>query len=326
MQAFVTGGSGFVGRRLIARLVERGDSVRALARSDPSARTVREAGAAVVRGDLAERDAMAEGMEGCDAVFHIAAKVDEWGDPRAFERINVQGTINALTASRQADVERFVHASTVGVLNAGRPLRDVDETQPIPDNVVGLYPRTKAKAEELVTRASGDGLATVVVRLPTIWGAGDTTFLPELVRAVETGRFVWFDGGRYEVSTCHVDNAVEGFCRAAAEGEGGEVYHLTDGDPVEFRRFVTDLLDTQGVEPQDRSIPWRLAWWGATAGEVVWRHLRLDGPPPLTRMVVATIGQETTFDDAKARTQLGYDSPVSRAEGLAELRAEGVPQ
>lgn len=320
MHVFVTGGSGFVGRRLVTALDERGDTVRALARSQSSARVVERAGATPVGGDLGDEAAMVDGMTGCDVVFHLAATVDEWGDPADFERINVRGTENAISAARDADVERFVHASTEAVLADGSPLRDVDETHPIPEDHVGYYPRTKAAAERRVRAANDDDLTTVVVRPRFVWGAGDTTLLPEFVAAVESGGFAWFDGGRYRTSTCHVDNAVEGFRRAADRGEGGEVYFVTDGDPVEFRSFVTAMLATQDVDPPDRSVPWRLAWWGATAAETAWRHLPLPGTPPLTRMTVALIGQEVTVDDAKARRELDYDARVSREEGLAELR------
>lgn len=320
MDAFVTGGSGFVGHRLIDALVDRGDSVAALARSDAAAQVVEAAGATAVRGDLSDGDAMADGMADTEVVFHLAAKVDEWGDPGVFERVNVKGTQNALSAARRADVDRFVHTSTEAVLADGSPLRNVDETLPYPDNPAGYYPRTKAAAERLVRRADDASLTTVVVRPRFVWGAGDTTLLPALVSAVEAGRFAWFSGGRYKTSTCHVDNAVEGFLRAAARGDGGEIYFVTDGEPVEFRSFVGSLLETQGVEAPVRSVPRRLAWWGATAAEVAWRRLPLSGRPPLTRMSVATIGQEMTFDDGKARRHLGYDGQVSREEGLEGLR------
>lgn len=323
MHAFVTGGSGFVGGRLLDALAARGDDARALARSAASARTVEARGADPVRGDLADVDAMVEGMADCDVVFHLAAKVDEWGDPDAFEAVNVDGTRNALAAARRARVDDFVHASTEAVLADGDPKRDVDETHPIPDDPVGYYPRTKAAAERLVRDAddAGDAPRTSIVRPRFVWGAGDGTLLPAFVDAVRTGSFAWFDGGRYPTSTCHVDNAVEGLLAAAERGDGGEAYFVTDGDPVAFRAFVTDMLDTQGVEPPARTVPRRLAWWGATAAETAWRTLPMAGRPPLTRMTVATIGQAMTFDDAKARRELGYEGGTSREAGLEALRA-----
>src|SRR5918998_3622884 len=110
--AFVTGGSGFVGGALIGRLTREGITVKALARSDASAAKVEALGAEPVRGDLDDESAMREGAAGCKYAFHAAAKVEDWGDPADFERLNVDGTGRALRAARAAGVSRFVHVGT----------------------------------------------------------------------------------------------------------------------------------------------------------------------------------------------------------------------
>lgn len=130
-RAFVTGGSGFIGRRLVRRLVEGGADVRALARSEASAGAVEALGARAVRGDLSDVDALAAGAGDCDVAFHLAAHLGQWGSPEGFERGNVKGTENALAASARAGVGRFVHCGTEAALMAGRPLVEVDETAPL---------------------------------------------------------------------------------------------------------------------------------------------------------------------------------------------------
>ena len=100
MHAFVTGGSGFVGRQLIRDLVSRGDRVTALARSDAAAAKVESLGAIAARGDLTDEAAMRAAMKGCDAVFHAAAKVEVWGKREDFERDTVRGTELALAAAK----------------------------------------------------------------------------------------------------------------------------------------------------------------------------------------------------------------------------------
>ncbi|MGZ3475139.1 MAG: NAD-dependent epimerase/dehydratase family protein, partial [Polyangiales bacterium] len=105
-KVFVTGGSGFVGGRLIELLRARGLVVRALARSAASESAVRARGAEPVTGDLDDESALRDGMRGCVAVFHAAAKVDEWGDPADFERINVEGTRRVMDSARGSGVTR----------------------------------------------------------------------------------------------------------------------------------------------------------------------------------------------------------------------------
>jgi len=320
MEAFVTGGSGFIGTHLLERLEERGDSVRALARSDESARTVEACGATAVRGDLEDVEVMTDSMRNCDVVFHLAAKADRWGSREAFVEVNVRGTENVVEAAREAGVETFVHTSTEAVLADGSPLHDVDETEPYPENPVGLYPETKGMAERYVLGANDEELTTVAVRPRFVWGPRDETLLPEFVDAIESGQFFWFDGGRYPTSTSHVYNVVEGHLLAAEKGQGGNAYFVTDDGTVEFREFITELVRTRGVKPPDRSLPTWLAKPAASVLEGVWRTLGRSSPPPLDSVTLAIIGHEVTVDDSKAREELGYEPVITREEGLEELR------
>lgn len=318
---FVTGGSGFIGGRLIQRLVRDGHSVRGLARSDASAAKVRERGAEPVAGDLSDAAAIRAGAEGCELAFHAAAQLGDWGTREEFERGNVQGTQNALSACADAGVRRFVHVGTEAALLAGQPLVNADETWPLRPDSPALYSSTKAKAERLVLRANREGFETVVVRPRFVWGSGDTTLLPAMTEMVRAGRFAWIGGGHHLTATTHVDNTVEGLVLGAERGRPGNAYFVTDGDPVEFREFVSALLRSQSVAPPSRSIPAAAAGALAVAGETAWRALRLPGRPPLTRFAYWVSSQECTIRIDKAREQLGYAPVRSREEGLAELSA-----
>jgi len=319
--AFVTGGSGFIGGRLISRLLAGGHEVRALARSAQAEERVRALGAEPVRGDLSDPGAMRTGARGCELAFHAAATLGDSGRREDFVEGNVRGTANALAACAEAGVLRFVHVGTEAVLLNSRPLIQVDETAPLQSASPAHYVATKALAERSVVAASRDGFETVVVRPRFVWGRGDTTLLPLMTEMVSAGRFAWIGGGRHLSSTTHVANVVEGLMLAAQRGEPGEVYFVTDGEPVVFRDFVTQLLATQGVSAPTRSIPEPLARALANAGETAWRLLPLPGRPPLTRLAFWLSSQECTIRIDKAREQLGYAPPVSIPEGMAELAA-----
>ncbi len=321
--AFVTGGSGFIGGRLIERLRAEGHEVRALVRSETAAARVRERGAEPVAGDLSDTATMRAGAEGCELAFHAAAHLGDWGRPQEFEQVNVQGTKHALEACVHAGVRRFVHVGTEAALLAGRPLVEVDETAPLRPDSPALYSATKARAEQEVRAASREGFETVVLRPRFVWGRGDTTLLPLMSRMVRSGRFAWIGGGRQRTSTTHVDNTVEGLILAAQRGRPGEAYFVTDGEPVVFREFVSELLATQALTPPSRSMPAPVAAALASGGEVAWRLLRLPGRPPLTRFAYWVSSQECTIRIDKARTELSYSPVKTRAEGLQELAAAG---
>jgi nucleoside-diphosphate-sugar epimerase len=295
--------------------------VRALARSEAAAARIRVRGAEPVAGDLGDVEAMRAGAEDCELAFHAAATLGDWGSREDFERGNVEGTRNALEAARRAGVRRFVHVGTEAALLAGKPLVDVDETAPLRVDSLALYSSTKARAEQLVLDASREGFETVVVRPRFVWGRGDTTLLPAMVELARSGRFAWIGGGGHRASTTHVDNAVEGLVLGATRGRPGNAYFITDGEPVVFREFVSELLSTQGVKPPERNIPSPVAHLLAVTGETAWHVLPLPGRPPLTRFAYWISSQECTIRIGKAREQLGYEPVRTIPDGIADLRA-----
>ena len=319
MKIFITGGSGYLGRNLIRALIKRGDTVRGLARSVPSGEIIESLGAEVIPGDLSDLSALKRGMEDCDTVIHSAAIVGQWGDPDEFHRVNVTGTQNVISACQAMTVPRLIHISTEGVLADGKPMIHVDESKPYPQNPVGLYPLTKGLAEKAVLSANSDSLTTIAIRPRFIWGNDDTVLLPTMIDIVQRGGWMWFNGGHYLTSTCHVDNVVEGVLLALEKGDGGNAYFLSDGNPVEFRSFITQLLKTQGVTLPNRSIPRQLGRWVANISEFVVRRFNLEKEPPITRTAMAMMSHEITVNDQKARDELGYQGTVSREQGLADL-------
>lgn len=313
-RAFVTGGSGFLGKRLIAELVRRGIDVVALARSETAAATVKALGATPALGDLDN----VTGVDGCDVVFHAAAYVKQHGPLADFMHANVDGTKHVLAAARAAGVARFVHIGTEAVIADGKPIIRATEQVPYPAKPAGKYPLTKGLAEQAVVAANAPGFATVVVRPRLIWGQGDTSMLAEMTAAVKAKKFGWIGGGHYLTSTCHVQNVVDGAILAAEKGTGGEIYFLTDGEPVEFRDFVTKYLATQGVDAGSRVVP----RWLAKTVMVLTSWMK---EPPVTNTALALVGHEVTVDDSKARADLGYAPRVTIAQGLAEMRATTAP-
>jgi nucleoside-diphosphate-sugar epimerase len=320
---FVTGGSGFVGGALLDALSDRGETVRALARSDKAAMAVAARGAVPVRGDVNDLDALTAGMRGVELVVHAADQLrGGWAAFDSLHRVNVDGSRTVLQAARSAGVPRLVLVSTEQVVLGDRPLIGADESWPYPDRYVGPYAATKAEAERLVLAASTPELATVAVRPRLVWGRGDTTLLPRLLRAVRSNGLRWVDGGTHLTSTTHVRNAVEGVLAAADRGRGGQAYFLTDGAPVPFREFATALLATRGVVPQIGSVSGRVARAAAGGTGALWRTLPLPGRPPVDLATVRAIGEQCTLCDDRARRELGYEGHVTREHGLAELRSE----
>lgn len=320
MLIFVTGGSGFIGSHVIEALVRHGHQVRAMARSERSAEKVRGYGAEPVRCALGA--VSPEALEGCEAIVHAAAFVEEWGTREQFWDANVEGTTQLLAAARQAGVRRFVHVGTEAALFAGRDLVDVDESHPYPERHRFLYSQTKAEAERRVLAASDDTLTAMSVRPCFVWGPRDNTVLPAVTRMGREGGWVWIDGGSRQTSTTHVANLVHGIELALDAGAGGQAYFITDDDDRTIREFVGAYAETAGVTLPERSVPAAVARAAAALLETAWRLLRLRSTPPLTRLAVAMMACDKTVVCDRAKRELGYTPVISVAEGLAALRSE----
>ncbi|MCA8897200.1 MAG: SDR family NAD(P)-dependent oxidoreductase [Hyphomonas sp.] len=318
----VTGASGYLGRNIVRDFVARGIAVRGLARSDSSAKAVEELGATPVRGDVMDVPSLRAAMEGVTSLIHAAADTNHGRTTKAQEQTNLQGTRNVYETAHAAGVKRAVHISTEAVLMDGRPIVNADETWPLPAKPAGGYSRTKGGAERIALAANGNGMDVVVVRPRFVWGRDDTSALPQLVEAAKAGRLAWFGGGTYLTSTTHIANVVEGVRLALEKGRGGEVYFLTDGDDVPFREWMTELLATQSVDTSSvKSVPRGVISFIVNTGELL---AGLSGGAisgPLSKQEYATVGNTVTLNIDKARRELGYVPVMTRAEGLAELKA-----
>ncbi len=319
MRIFVTGGSGYIGRNVIRALVKRGDTVRALARSLQSGEIIEKLGAEVIAGDITNAVALRKGMRDCDAVIHCAGVMATWGNPLDFHRVNVDGTRQVILACQATGISRLIFISSSAVIADGKPKIHIDESIPYPNKPIGLYPLTKGLAERQVQAANRDSLQTIILRARLVWGRDDTAWLPQLVQQVQAGRWVWVNKGHHLISTCHIDNMVEAILLSLDKGQGGQLYYVTDGAPVEFRNFIVNLLKTQNVTMPERNLPGWLAMWVARLSEFVVRRFNLDIEPPLTRTAVALARHEWTINDQKARDTLMYHGKMTREDGMADL-------
>jgi nucleoside-diphosphate-sugar epimerase len=321
--AFVTGGSGFVGGRLIAHLLGRGWNVRALARSPQSEAQVRALGATSVKGSLNEERALREAMAGCEVVFHVAAHFKLWGKQALFDQVNVDGTRNVVNAAAATgSVRRVVAVSAAAVVMGDpEPMVDADETLPVQVRAFAPYSSSKAKGERVLLDANRvrPNFETIALRPPFIWGAGMPS-LDEMVETVHAGRWQWVDGGRQAMSSCHVDNLCEALILAADHGRGGQAYFVADDEKSTLKGFISALLATRSVSVSDKAVPFGLAWMMAGLMGTTWRLLRLKGQPPITRQMLRLTGKPFTIRTDNARADLGYAPRTTMSNGLAAMR------
>lgn len=326
-KAFVTGGTGFLGSRLITMLVEARWQVRALHRAPADAAELTALGAEPVQGTLDDPSALARAIGDAETVFHAAALFKMWAPASDFERVNVDGSRNILAAAKAQSVKRFIQIGAgATVMGDGKPMLDVTEEAPRAFPKWAPYISSKARAEELVLAAQDPvGMRTMVILPPMIWGRG-MPMLEETIANVKAGRFAWPGGGRSRMSTANVLNVCHAAILAAEHSPGGRAYFVTDGEHRTLREVMGTLLDTRGVDPGNRSAPLGFAWFLASVMEAVWGTFGLKGEPPLTRQMLRLIGWDFTMSDRRAREELGYAPVISWEEGIGQMRAVGRTQ
>jgi dihydroflavonol-4-reductase len=307
MRVFVSGGTGVIGTALVGRLLERGDEVIALARSDAASRTLEARGARVVRGEGYDEDVLTQGMEGCVQAFNVAG-VNELcvEDPRPMERMNVGGAVAAVRAAARAGVARLVHTSSAATIGEA-PGTVGSERTPHRGWYLSNYERTKTEGERAALATSREvGQDLVLVNPSSVQGPG---------RAGGTGRILlaFLDGRlRVFVPTCvslvDIDDCVTGHLLAAERGAAGERY-LLNGMTLEISQALALAAEIAGVERKPRLLPRRVATVAAAA---VARGFRLAGRrPPVCREMVRTLLHGHRYDGSRAERELGlrYTDP-----------------
>ena len=328
MKVGITGATGFIGGRLLKRLLSEGHEVKCLVRDPQKGKTLEKLGAEVYAGDLSDLDSLKDFPQGCEYIYHIAALVSDWGKKYDFFRSNVQATKVLLEASKKYDVKRFIFMSSSTVVwNASfwkiHKLEDINEVYPCPKSYNDFYNESKSNAEKLVLDFyRTDKLETVVLRPSNVWGAGDTVILPRLVVAAKKKVLIPMGSGKNVVTPCHVDNLVESIMLVTKnENAAGKVYFINDGHKVEYYKFVKDQLKAAEInwEPKLR-IPYKLGYFIAMFMELIYKIIRSKTPPVLTRFAVAALSGTRSYSILRAKKDLNYETVISYSEGMERLR------
>jgi nucleoside-diphosphate-sugar epimerase len=320
---FITGATGLVGGHVAEEALTRGHRVRALVRSSSDTRLLDRLGVEKVLGDLADADALRRGVEGVDWVINCAAKVGDWGTLEEFRAINVDALKLLLDAAVDAKVKRFVHVSSLGVYE-GRDHHGTDETTPPASNSLDAYTRSKTEAEALVLQYGREkGLTVSVVRPGFIYGERDRTVLPKLLTNLRRGTFAYFGSGDQALNCIYVKNLVHGIFLAAETPDAvGEVFNLTDGEPVSKRRFVGRVAELAGLKPPTRQIPLKVAKFLANLVEGIAKFRKAKNPPIINKARYKFLGLNLDYSIEKARRLLGYKPPFTFEQGIERAMAD----
>jgi nucleoside-diphosphate-sugar epimerase len=322
MKAFVTGGTGFLGRHLVERLALEGHEVSVLARSDHALPRFEGSSVRLVRGDLRQWPSLRKAVAGQDVIFHCGGKVAASGRWVDFLEVNVLGTERLIQAAIEQRVGRLVHVSSIGVYGerpAGAVISEDDGYDPSPGR--GYYTRSKIWADQIAFwYMSARSAPITVIRPGTIYGPGGRN---SLVRAgVKLGPLsLVFGDGRNLLPLVHVENVVDALLLAAEREDAvGRAYNIVDDEEITQRAYLERMgraLERKGFTIYLPLPAVRALAAGADLARAILRGRR--SAQPLFDRISRSL-QSARYDTSRAKAELGWKPRVGFEEAVSRIR------
>ena len=326
----VTGGSGFLGKNIVKEL---------LAPDSPSIpseirvfdiRTyngIQNDKVTFIQGDIRKYDEVEKVCEGITLVIHSAAIID-WGtQPESVVyEINTGGTENVIKACLKNNVNNLVYTSSLDAVFTGKPLVNIDESQPYPEKPQTSYCSSKIESEKLVNAACSKNLKTCILRPSDIYGEADPYHIDSLIDMAKTGFYVRLGNGKSKCQHVYVGNMAHAHVLAANallqsnKKIMGNAYLITDGPGSNFFTFFDHIVAGAGYKifPKNLWIPRGLAFAMGSISEFV---AFLISPvkkynPKFSRFAVIYTCNDFTFNSNKAKADFGWEPKYSTPEAI----------
>jgi len=316
MNVLVTGANGFVGAAVCRLLLQKGHSVTGLVRRTSDLSLLQGLSVQTEYGSLGDNESLMRAAGGKDIVFHIAAKVSDWGSLDDFRQINVEGTRKLLDAAAGAGVQKFVYVSSVAVHSFTGAVQMNEESPQLPTSYP--YCQSKREAEALVLDYHNSRkISAVIIRPGDVYGPGDRTSLLKMKNMLVKGLMGLICRGRKLGAFTYVENLAHGIVLAGmSDKSAGRAYIITDGVQMTWREYFNRLTKEIGVPRPRFSLPGFLAWPAAYLFESVYRLFNIKTRPPLTKYLVDHLTHDFCFSTDRARDELEYMPVVQTEEAI----------
>ncbi len=322
MRAFVTGGTGFLGRRVVRRLIERGDEVLALAREGSRSEELVAAGATVVVGDLGDVGSVLDKVAECDVVYHVGARVLSHGDWDEFFRVNVEATQRLMDAAWAGKVKRFVHVSSLGIFEIDRDGLTISDTADYDrrPTLRGFYTRSKIDADRLACSAARTGKNVVVLRPGLLFGHDhpqQPVFLGRVKKFLRPDLLLVVSTPRYLLPLTYIENAADAVVLAGVtEGIDGSIINVIDNPDLTQGEYFRTLGQVRAGSLRVLYVPVALLAPAVKAVDAL--HRLIKRRPWAVAYQLLRSERSTRYATDVAAARLGWKPRVGLREALEE--------
>ncbi len=304
MTTFVTGGTGFIGTKLIEALVTSGEEVKALTRKTSDVKTLEGLGVEITYGDILDRGSLSGEMKGCDTLFHLA-NIYEWWIPdiNDYYRINVEGTKFVLSEALSQGINKAIYVCTAAALGQKKGEIGNEQTEHR-EYHLSQYTKSKYFAEQEALKISSEGLYLVRIHPSAVFGPGDTKVSGKVVLDFLEGKTPGIIFPNTKVALVYVYDVVKGLLLAKEKGKPDERYILSGGN-LSMREIYDLISEVAGIPPLKRTIPDTMVRLLATFQTAMASVTKK--PPHLAKDFVRFLEHGFMLDNTKSKEELGLE-------------------
>lgn len=318
MNILVTGATGFLGKRLSIILNQAGYNVTAIGRNKQIGLDLKSYGINFTQLDITNNEEIKGICKNKDIIIHSAALSSPWGKYKDFYNTNVNGTKNLLDGALKYNVLKFIHISTPSIYFEFKDKYNISESDPLPKYQINHYANTKLLAEYEVDKAFNLGLNTITLRPRAIFGPGDTSIIPRLIKANTYGKVPIIGNKKVLIDITYIDNVVDAIILAinAKDNVIGKKYNITNGESVDLYELLEKVILKLNMTFNSKNISFNTAYTIASFLEFTHKYLLFNKEPILTKYTVGLLSTSQTLDIIEAKKDLGYKPKITIEEGI----------
>lgn len=314
-KVLVTGATGFLGKYLIEELLNNDYEVVAQGRKENVLNNLKEKyNAQILKCSLDEIKNIEINV---DYVIHAAALSTVWGKWEDFYNSNVVGTENVIDFCKKNNVKRLVYVSSPSIYSAKCDRLNINEEDFDKNNQLNFYIKSKILAENLINSIVDDKLEIAIIRPRGLFGIGDTSIIPRLIKANRKIGIPLFNEGKNIVDITCVENVATAL-RLAIESKNavGRTYNITNGEPREFKNILEELFKQINEPPKYLKINLNLMYGVSSIIEFIYKLFHIYKEPMITKYNICTLGYSQTLNIEKAKKDLNYIPKMTLSEGI----------
>lgn len=317
----VTGATGFLGKRLTRKLIEKGYRTRALVRKSSDPQPLAALGAEISFGDVRDGQSLFDAMQDIDAIVHAAA--DTQGNLDDSQQVTVRGTRNVVREAQRSGIAQLVYISTCNVygISECKAGATVDEAGPLEKHpeLRGIYTHAKFKAEEIIIQSMNQGkLGITCLRPGTIWGPGGELFTPMMGFRASRNLFCIIGDGRFVLPLVHIDNLIDAIIKTIQNPTAcNKIYNVVDPQKITKQQYANRVLKRLYPKAFFFYFPYAVLYLMVGCQEFLFKAIRRD--PVLTRYRLTSSQRSIVYDAGKIRNDLNWSGPVQFEEALSEI-------